>query len=63
MYEIFASADGNGLWDLSQYAISFKNNYTLLIQIEQSGRVMLYHLELDRYWEGLHYMSLSLVDH
>ncbi|KAL3414144.1 Alpha/Beta hydrolase protein [Aspergillus fumigatus] len=60
VYEIFASADGNGLWDLSQYAISFKNNYTLLIQIEQSGRVMLYHLELDRYWEGLHYMPLSL---
>ncbi|GFF30567.1 probable dipeptidyl-peptidase 5 [Aspergillus udagawae] len=62
VYEIFASADGNGLWDLSPCAISFGNNRTLLIQTEQSGRVMLYHLKLDRCREGLRPAALRPVD-
>jgi hypothetical protein len=61
VYEIFASADGNGLWDLSPCAISFGNNGTLLIQAEQNGRMMLYHLRL-RDFEGLRPAALSLVD-
>ncbi|KAF4163605.1 hypothetical protein CNMCM6936_000524 [Aspergillus lentulus] len=61
VYEIFASADGNGLWDLSPCAISFGNNGTLLIQAEQNGRMMLYHLGL-RDFERLRPAALSLVD-
>jgi hypothetical protein len=34
----------------------------LLIQTEQTRSVMLYHLKLDYYWEGLHPAALRLVD-
>jgi dipeptidyl aminopeptidase/acylaminoacyl peptidase len=61
VFEIFASTDGNGLWDLSPCAISFGNNRTLLIQAEQNGRMMLYHLGL-RGFERLRPAALSLVD-
>jgi hypothetical protein len=61
VYEIFASADGNGLWDLSPCAISIGNNGTLLIQAEQNGRMMLYHLGL-RDFVRLRPAALSLVD-
>ncbi|KAF7154939.1 hypothetical protein CNMCM5623_003197 [Aspergillus felis] len=61
-YEIFASADGNGLWDLSPYAISFGNNGTLLIQAELNGRIMLYHLGLRGHYDQLRPEALRLVD-
>ncbi|RHZ53948.1 hypothetical protein CDV55_103859 [Aspergillus turcosus] len=60
-YEIFASADGNGLWDLSPCAVSFGHNGTLLIRAEQNGRMMLYHLEL-RDCDRLRPEALRLVD-
>jgi hypothetical protein len=62
VYKIFTSANGNGLWDLSPSTISFRNNHTLLIQTEQTRRVMLYHLKLNYYWEGLHPAALRLVN-
>ncbi|KAF7131275.1 hypothetical protein CNMCM5793_004389 [Aspergillus hiratsukae] len=60
-YEIFASADGNGLWDLSPCAVSFGNNTKLLIRAEQNGRMMLYHLQL-RECDRLRPEALRLVD-
>lgn len=46
--EVFASPDGQGQWDLSPAAVSFANDdRSLLIQVEEKGRVVLYQLPLD----------------
>ncbi|KAJ5134785.1 acylamino-acid-releasing enzyme [Penicillium atrosanguineum] len=44
--EIFASADGKGQWNLSPSAISFASTESLLIQVNQDGRQVLYQLNL-----------------
>ncbi|KAJ5971365.1 acylamino-acid-releasing enzyme [Penicillium vulpinum] len=45
--EIFASADGRGQWNLSPSAISYASNGSLLVQVDEEGRQVLYHLNLE----------------
>lgn len=48
MIEAFSSPDGNGLWDLSPSEVSFAyDNKSLLVQVEEEGRGVLYQLPLD----------------
>lgn len=48
MIEVFESPDGEGLWDLSPSALSFAyDDKSLLIQVEEKGRGVLYQLPLD----------------
>ncbi|KAL3459820.1 Alpha/Beta hydrolase protein [Aspergillus heterothallicus] len=42
--ELFASNDGEGLWDLSPSAVSFASDRTMLIQVEERGVRVLYQL-------------------
>ncbi|KAJ5114541.1 hypothetical protein NUU61_000300 [Penicillium alfredii] len=47
MIEIFKSDDGEGLWNLSPSAVSFaQDDKSLLIQVEETGRGILYQLPL-----------------
>ncbi|KAI9373192.1 Alpha/Beta hydrolase protein [Aspergillus egyptiacus] len=48
MIELFASADGKGLWNLSPSALNFSNDdKSLLIHADECGRGVLYQLPLD----------------
>lgn len=48
MIEVFQSADGNGLWELSPSAVSFAHDdKSLLVQVEEKGRGVLYQLPLE----------------
>ncbi|OJJ46244.1 hypothetical protein ASPZODRAFT_97960 [Penicilliopsis zonata CBS 506.65] len=50
LVEIFESPDGRGLWDLSPSAISFaSDDQSLLIQVEETGRGVLYQLSLENF--------------
>lgn len=47
MIEVFESADGQGLWDLSPSALWFAyDDKSLLVQVENTGRGVLYQLPL-----------------
>lgn len=47
MIEVFESPDGQGSWDLSPSAVSFaQDDKSLLIQVENTGRGVLYQLAL-----------------
>ncbi|KAJ5591808.1 uncharacterized protein N7459_002177 [Penicillium hispanicum] len=47
MIEVFESSDGKGLWNLSPSAVSFAHDdRSLLIQVEEFGRGVLYQLPL-----------------
>lgn len=47
MIEVFASRDGEGLWDLSPSDVSFAyDDQSLLVQVEEIGRGVLYQLPL-----------------
>ncbi|RAO74261.1 uncharacterized protein BHQ10_010273 [Talaromyces amestolkiae] len=48
--EVFASHDGKGQWDLSPSAIKYGLDRSLLIQVEEKGRQVLYKLDLKHWW-------------
>ncbi|KAH8689126.1 putative acylamino-acid-releasing enzyme [Talaromyces proteolyticus] len=48
--ELFQSRDGEGQWNLSPRAISYGMDKSLLIQVEEKGRRVLYKLRLDNWW-------------
>ncbi|OJJ88828.1 oligopeptidase family protein [Aspergillus glaucus CBS 516.65] len=48
MIEVFQSADGKGLWELSPSGVSFAHDdKSLLVQVEEKGRGVLYQLPLE----------------
>lgn len=48
--ELFKFEDGQGQWDLSPCAITYGMDRSLLIQVEEKGRLALYKLRLDGWW-------------
>lgn len=48
--ELFQSQDGKGQWDLSPNAVTYGLDRSLLIQVEEKGRQVLYKLKLDHWW-------------
>ncbi|OOQ84588.1 hypothetical protein PEBR_29629 [Penicillium brasilianum] len=60
--EIFASADSTGEWNLSPSSISFVSNGSLLIQVEQEGRQVLYQLDLSSWPNPPTPANLKLFD-
>ncbi|EED16266.1 acylamino-acid-releasing enzyme, putative [Talaromyces stipitatus ATCC 10500] len=48
--ELFGSDDGEGQWNLSPSAIAYGMDRSLLIQVEERGRQVLYKLGLDGWW-------------
>ncbi|KAJ5664720.1 hypothetical protein N7462_011533 [Penicillium macrosclerotiorum] len=48
MFEVFESSDRKGAWELSPSAVSFAHDdKSLLVQVEEQGRVVLYQLAID----------------